>query len=456
MWSRLCAAALAVAACTVDTQKYDNQLYTCDVASADSSACGAGYGCYGAARPLGAPDFCAPTCDPGQPDPAGSVCSEGSALRKCSPSLSGQCASGMACIRTDLLTDEGVCLPISACARNEDCRDPIRSECFSQEMLAVYVNRRADLKTDALFCIQPGCLARFEACAPGTACLPVVLGRGLPDVCTPSCDAKKRCPPNFVCSSKFLPSQADPFCVPGLLGFRCNSRLDCMLGDCEMVVSGHKVCTTPCTVPADCASYDNGNFLFPAAFTCMGGRCLSPTLVLLELCQLAHPEIDCAAGDACVTLTPDTPSGLGICVTPCPASRICPPKGGFPQSCFDTPLGSYCVIGIFGVPCNSNQDCVNGLQCLTPSNLLPYKLCSTPCQSHADCTNNHLVGTSSYCMGVVYPSEPKVCVPKLDGGKPCLQNVQCKSNQCQCDVAPCTVTNPGHCTAVTSTTIGGP
>src|SRR5438046_2934088 len=102
----------ALTACSVDTDRFQNRLYTCDVTSADTSACGAGFGCYGAARQLGAPDFCAPSCEPGSA-PAGTVCTDSSLLDKCSPSASGGCPAGMNCIRTDLLGDDGVCLPIS-------------------------------------------------------------------------------------------------------------------------------------------------------------------------------------------------------------------------------------------------------------------------------------------------------------------------------------------------------
>src|SRR5262245_58329850 len=125
---------MVLAACSVDTEGYKNRLYTCDVTSLDTAACGAGYGCYGAARQLGAPDFCAPTCDSGTPAPSGQVCTESSLLDRCDPTAGGGCPAGMNCIRTDLISNEGVCLPISPCTKNADCKDPVLSECFSTEM----------------------------------------------------------------------------------------------------------------------------------------------------------------------------------------------------------------------------------------------------------------------------------------------------------------------------------
>src|SRR5215468_3808599 len=98
---------LLFAACSVDQNAYNNKLFTCDITSADSAACGDGYGCYGAVRQLGAPDFCAPTCTM---DVGNTVCSQGSALLKCNPSQTGQCPESTNCIRTDLIADEGVCL----------------------------------------------------------------------------------------------------------------------------------------------------------------------------------------------------------------------------------------------------------------------------------------------------------------------------------------------------------
>jgi len=427
---RLLAVVVLVASCSVDTDGYRNRLYLCDVTSSDTAACGASFGCYGAARQLGAPDFCAPACDSGTPAPAGEVCTESSLLARCDPAASGGCPAGMNCIRTDLLGDEGVCLPISPCSKNGDCVDPVRSECFSTEMSGIYT-RRPDLKTDHLFCEQAGCLAHQEACAPGTSCLPTQLGQGLPDVCTPNCDAKGRCPPNFICSSKFLPSVVNAFCIPGLLGFRCSSNLECVIGQCQAPAGeSKKLCSTGCQADADCVPYDNANFFFPAVFSCVGGQCLSPSSFIVEFCKIGHAAADCEAGMDCAPIIPNLPAGLGLCVSPC-ANGSCPARGGFSQSCVTTAsAGPVCIIGVFGIPCTNTDTCVGGLTCRQIVNELPAKLCTTTCATHADCQANRHVGADGYCVSVAFPGEPGVCAPKGENGARCTVDVQCKSGSC--------------------------
>src|SRR5262249_52471032 len=159
-------------------------------------------------------------------------------------------------------------------------------------------------------------------------------------------------------------------------------------------------------------------------FSCVGSRCLSPTLTLLQLCQLGHAETDCAAGDECRNLFAVDPTGLGVCVTPCAAGRVCPSKSGFPQDCVDLPAnrggGSVCIIGLFGTQCTSDAGCINGLRCLAPLTITPnVRICSFDCVTHADCQSNPLAGAQSYCIGETLPNQPHVCVPQLDALAPC-------------------------------------
>jgi hypothetical protein len=436
---------LLIAACSVDQNAYDNKLYTCDIASADTSACGAGYGCYGAVGQLGAPNFCAPTCTEDGPS---TVCSQGSSLQKCQPSQTGQCPEGMNCIRTDLIEDQGVCLPMATCTENKDCKDPIRRECFSVEMSRTYVGR-TDFKKDHEFCFQNGCGNSGEACQPGTVCLPNLLGPGAPDVCTPDCDAERRCPPNFICSTLFSAQDAHPYCIPGFLGFRCSSSLDCVLGTCEMPGMGPRtVCTESCNSDADCVGYNNTSFVLPATFVCQNNKCLSPTLTLLDFCQVG--AMDCQTGEVCTRSFLDTlPQGTGICVGTCTPGGSCPPKGGFPQACVNlgaTSGGAICVIGVFGVPCQAENNCIQSLHCLAPSPLVPaFKQCTVMCQSHMDCASNPAIGPDSYCFGVVLSGGAMVCETKGNAQTDCIDPVQCKSGVCNCPTGGCSTTNKGKC-----------
>ena len=440
---------LLLAACSVDQSAYQNKIYTCDVTSGDSQACGDGYGCYGAARQLGSPDFCAPTCEG---DGTNSVCSQGFSLQKCSPNLSGPCPQGTNCIRTDLIADEGVCLPIANCTENKDCRDPVRRECFSTEMTRNYGGLGTDLKKDHEFCFQNGCSRTGEACEPGTTCLPLVLGAGVPDVCTPDCDADKRCPPNFICSTLFSSQNTHPYCIPGFLGFRCAASLDCVIGTCEMPgMSPRKVCTTNCNGDGECARYNNAGLGLPATFVCQNNKCLSPTLTVLDFCTIGQEMTDCQTGEICSrAVIPNLPEGTGICVATCQPGGSCPPKGGFPQACVPlgatSSAGAVCVIGIFGVPCTQTGNCISTLQCLAPIAAFPnLKQCTTTCQSHTDCTGNPAIGGDSYCFGLVVTGGAMICENKGNTGGDCIDPIQCKSGVCNCPDTGCTSTNKGKC-----------
>ena len=80
----------------------------------------------------------------------------------------------------------------------------------------------------------------------------------------------------------------------------------------------------PCQTDADCAPFDNGNFLFPAVFSCVGGQCLSPSSFIVEFCKLGHAAADCTDGMDCRAILPGLPAGLGLCVTPCDTTSCAP------------------------------------------------------------------------------------------------------------------------------------
>jgi hypothetical protein len=435
-----------LSACSVDDDAYRNKVYTCDLTNPDTTQCGTGYTCYGAAVQLGSPDFCTPICSVSS---GSAVCTQGSALQKCSPRAS-QCPQGMSCVRTNLIADEGVCLPIATCTSDQDCRDPVRRACFSSEMTRTYA-RRTDIQKDHEFCYQPGCAGSGEACTPGTTCLPDVLGAGAPNVCAPDCDSNRRCPPNFICSSLFSQGNPHPFCIPGFLGFRCTSDLDCVVGTCQSPGGPHNVCATPCTTDADCASFNNQNFVLPATFVCQRNTCLSPTLTLLDFCTLGQDATDCQMGETCKQVFPSSPPGSGICVQTCAAGGSCSPKGGFPQSCVNLTPNSgaapVCLIGVFGIPCQSDANCVTPLHCLAPIPAVPtFKQCTIACQTQTDCTLHPSAGTDTYCAGAIDASAARVCVGKGEAGARCIDPIECKSGICTCPASTgCSSATPGTC-----------
>src|SRR5207249_7567708 len=136
---------------------------------------------------------------------------------------------------------------------------------------------------------------------------------------------------------------------PGLLGFQCSSTLECVIGTCQAPPGEtKKLCASACQGDADCAPFDNGNFLYPAVFSCVGGQCLSPSSFIVEFCKIGHADTDCTSGMDCRAILPGLPSGLGLCVTPCD-SAPCAMRAGFPQSCVDSATGKVCIIGVFGI-----------------------------------------------------------------------------------------------------------
>ena len=72
------------------------------------------------------------------------------------------------------------------------------------------------------------------ACSPGETCLRDVIPRTSypPDICVPNCDANGNCPPNYFCYPELYSKASPAVCMPGLLGLRCRTRLDCLFGDC--------------------------------------------------------------------------------------------------------------------------------------------------------------------------------------------------------------------------------
>jgi hypothetical protein len=222
------------------------------------------------ARQLGAEDFCTDGCDG---DVARSstdreLCvASGARLTRCRPSQETQtptCSPGFRCLRTDLIADEGVCLRVNVCAKNEDCPDPVRSTCSAEVLAGYYPNANPQL--DHLYCVQEGCHSRGSACPPGETCLRnIVPPSSRPaDICVPHCDSNLNCPPNHFCYKKVSGTGAPAVCIPGLLGFRCTSHVDCLVGEC--IPTGEAdiaLCSVRCERDADCTRPPMANATAP-------------------------------------------------------------------------------------------------------------------------------------------------------------------------------------------------
>lgn len=440
--------ASTLASCTVDEAAFESRVFRCDT-SAPDPLCGTDTGgqpmtCF-AARQIGGADFCTPRCDEPMSLPDdGAVCVQGNArLAACNPNddppgspPGAACGRPeLGCLRTDVLADEGVCVTMQPCTEDTDCHDPVRSTCAATFLEQLYAGM-PDLHADHLYCLQEGCDATATSCSPGESCLRKVIPATAnpPDICVPNCDSQLRCPPNHFCFRKLSGPDSPAVCIPGLLGFECESDVDCLVGQCLSMEGGPinpKLCSIECASDADCAPFDSDQGLF---FCNASHQCVTPFAFRGTTCRT---DDDCtrnkAEGALCVRFSPT--DSEGSCLLPCDASGHCAAFSGVEQACLplirpESPGGRapVCFPGFFGIPCQGNDDCVGGasdhLTCHggdastgTPN------FCTALCEKDADCDGNRWLEGKAFC------SSP-LCVPKQADGKPCARNAQCTSGVC--------------------------
>jgi hypothetical protein len=437
----------AVSACKVDADAFNRRIFECDTAAASplcgTDQTGAPMTCF-AARQLGATDFCAESCSYVPMTLAGSttlaeegpsVCVQGDAkLKKCNPA-DGENACGqpeLGCLRTDVTTDEGLCVTMKPCEVDGDCRDPVRSTCASTFFKRLY-GKNTKIRTDHLYCLQEGCQADRSACSPGESCLKDVVPAAAhpPDICVPKCDSRLQCPPNFFClKDDRISGPANPgVCIPGLLGFKCLSDTDCLVGRClpdggDKLIAGSpglNVCTVDCDSDEDCKAFDSEQGQF---FCNADHHCATPQAYQGATC---NTQADCTRDPATTICVPisDDPNDQGTCVHPCGADGACPALGGVPHTCIGKSANSpgVCFPGTFSMPCASDDSCVPGLTCRAVS--ASTKVCSTLCQTDKDCEANRWSAGQGFCGGTV-------CLPfgALPDGAPCMKDSWCSSGAC--------------------------
>lgn len=465
------------AGCQVNRQAFQEKIYSCNP-NATNPACGKDsdgqpMACV-ATYQLGGRNFCASSCQSTPVDVEGptNVClRSGARLPACKPG-DGELACGnkdLACLRTDLYKDEGICMNISLCATHGDCRDPVRSTCMGQLLTESYP--KAAFNAQSTYCLQAGCRANRTACSPGETCLRDVLPRDSnpADICVPNCDSNQNCPPNYLCVSRVYSKPSPSICVPGLMGLRCKTRLDCLVGDCVPTGGGYNVCTIGCDDDNACAKYDSEfGTLFCARGpdgqkTCQGARAYTGGICV--------QDSDCNTKENEICHWPTENARSGYCQRACEPTGACPSLGGVAHTCLPqildpaaklanpastTPKGPPgCYPGYFGLPCLVDAQCMGAdtpgrrdLSCIKPTEDSPFGICTTPCQNRpgagrtadSDCAADRLT-KDGWCPAK--PGEGAICLTPLADDAPCERDAQCASKKCistatgtKCDKTP--------------------
>jgi hypothetical protein len=445
--------------CKVDKAAFEARIFKCDTTAPDplcgTDSDGKAMTCF-AARQIGGTDFCTKACgEPMSLPEDNAVCVQGNAeLKFCNPADDqnadglhplGACGrSDLGCLRTDVEMGaaEGVCITGNPCLADTDCKDPVRSTCAATFLNQLYVNTKNMLPSDHLYCLQEGCVSGDTACSPGETCLPKVIPAAAnpPDICVPNCDSQGRCPPNHFCLSKISGPANPSVCIPGLLGFVCESDIDCLVGQCRSDNPDHpdlalKLCTISCSSDADCAKYNS----LQGAFVCSAGpqnrHCVTPNAYTGALC---NTDADCGHRDkGTICARQHAADKTGTCLYPCDFKTPCRARDGVGHTCVpfvgdDKKEADACFPGVFGLPCFDDSMCaVPDLKCagadLTTDPMNPKPgLCTHLCTTDADCDNDVWTTGQAYCGAPALP----VCLPLGADGDPCMAENQCASKVC--------------------------
>jgi hypothetical protein len=393
--------------------------------------------CFEASQ-LGGDDFCTEACDfaQGSTDPRFYCTTSGALLQRCGPERgltdpAFACPSGLSCYRTDLVTDEGLCIQMTVCSDDSDCND-VRPTCAT-----TLLQQRTSLQlaTGNLQCVVNMCAT--GQCPAGEVCLAGFFDTAVGnDLCVPTCDENKLCPPNYACAAPPKSSGSPSLCLPGVPGIRCNDNQDCLTGDCLDAGGGFNECVVTwlaCNEDKDCKLLDGASSTFLCVESVPGGgkHCILKEEFSGTNCELAT---DCPDGFICTHIGPYAPSMThGECRLPCGADLGCPVRGGIQHVCLQGGEGG-CYPTTFGLPCASGADCrMPELDCLP---VLPDEhtvidsptICTMPCTTDADCEANPLIRGDTFCR-----QDEHLCRLAGYAGTPCDNGKQCLSAVCASD-----------------------
>jgi hypothetical protein len=414
------------------------KIFSCKT-SAPNPGCGttregAPMTCFGGSQLGAGSDFCVEQCT-GQPG-SDFLCAGDAKLRTCRPSEKTAddpdgCGPDLACYRTDLYHDEGVCLAIRVCTADTDCKGNVLSSCAGPLLTAVYPE--AGFQTSNLQCVVGGCKAKGTSCPEGQVCLPLLAPSttAVPDICVPSCDSHLNCPPNYACWKRVSGPSSPAVCLPGLVGARCETSTDCMVGECVDTGAGFSECTVPCSRDEDCIPHSSANRR--AFCSLMKGQqryCVGISPFAGSVCLV---DDNCPAGQKCFFTSPyhAQKTAIGECRLPCEADDRCAVRGGLAHACFVRGADRSCYPGLMGLTCQRTTDCMPGLVCqaLPPAERFggaggegTVSKCTRTCQSDSDCWDIWK-NREGYCEG-------GWCQPTENDTGPCLREEQCSHTHC--------------------------
>jgi len=421
------------AACKTRADDFYNAVYTCNArdggARCGTTATGGDMTCFPASQ-LGGEDFCAPACDPeqdGPAPPAGHTCvSAGALLRTCKPTAANACPEGLACYRTSLLGDAGVCLKSVPVCTSEGACSGERLVCGGS-IVSELAPTGLTIPLAGFPCLPGNCLR--DSCPPDKYCLGdgFEYERSIANLCVPKC-VDGKCPPDFSCQQHL----DDWICIPGVPGARCTSDEGCLLGSCVDTGVEFKMCSIGCSDDANgtegCALLNADGT--PDPFVCVhpagkSSYCATARPFTGAVCKVGD-DSDCPDGQGCVPFREGSP---GECQQFCTNEHACPARGGLPHVCIQREDKFFCSPGDFGKPCRGldSPECFPGLACLALGTDASgpkqngSQICTLPgpCNTHEDCVSHPLIGEKGFC------GEDGHCRLRGAVGVPCTADVFC-------------------------------
>ena len=361
--------ALVLSACSASRPSdLADRLWVCE----DPVECADGFGC--ADGNVIAPDVCRPTCDPADPAscPDGVCTARGECLRTCTlmgdGTSSTPCPEAHVCVRTDVFSQEGLCVATTSCSTNADCEAGTR--CFNDVFSLPRALPGIEYHVDRFYCLAD---PAEGLCPAGYAFVPGQMGSA--GSCLPLCgEDDSRCPPAMTCLRDFgylFGITGSTPCYLGIWGLPCRDDAQCLAGRCRDIGEGRRACTETCSSVERLAPFQG----------CTGLRDFTPLLP-------ETAEFFCEAGHG--------------------PEPICVPYGGV------------------GAPCNDETRCIEGTECTVVDEALHLSLCTRSCTQREDCELPSVPEPRRADVACV----TNLCVHLLPAGSACELDWQCVSGRC--------------------------